>query len=513
MDNLYLYEGKCAREAAAQYLAALCGINLLHFSYPGRVADQGTYGTRAILQNCSFLNFFRDDDPGGWGEDLKSRVLEAYSSGQWARSYQAINGDFFKHKYKARCLYSPLHDREIRILGGILLNRFQILVCEIEAELCFFFLLGKTAYSIYYPSKNLFLNLDAYIENNEGILNNFMTWLLTRPREFAAWVSLARNGQLKRVFVIGDNRPGHYIRQSLAYIDKNLDELILPFINKGGLVAVIRDWCFIDPLTVLPELNAANLLLFASKEAGENMLSLGLDVHRVYRYSTQKGSEWLRHRLAMSRIREIEKQKHALVNEAKQGKRSCFKLMISIDSEKKRVLNQVEVFQFVLRKLGLACREAGLNLEVVWDGWTVAHNISPKDVLVMENIENVIAEILDGLNFPLSQVRIFGRNAEGKVDEIQDCDLAIVTQGTGAVIPCWLLKRPTIIYHVSEAISERSCLDENYAYNIDSSAILPASDNPRLVLHERKFSIALWGMEKALIKAAGDKLPIKSELM
>ncbi|MGZ8216584.1 hypothetical protein [Methylomagnum sp.] len=506
------YEIDFTRQAAAQYLAALCGIDILNFTYPGRIGDLDRYGKRVVLQNCTFLNFFRGAEPGQWGQDLKERTLEGYSPRNWAKRFDIMNEDFFKHKYQARSLYSPLHDRELLILGGVLQHRFQILICCDESELSFLFLLGKNAYGIYYPSKNLFLNLDVYMEKNEGVLNAFLTWFLTRPREFAAWVTLARSGRLWRAFIIGDNRPGHYIRQSLAYIDKNLDDLILPFIGKGGLIAIVRDWCFMDPLTILPELNAANLLLLTSKDAAESMLGLGLDVHRVYRHSTYKDSEWLRHRLEMSRLRELDKRRRLQVNEARPDKHHRFKLLISIDSEKQRVLNQVEVFRFVLQKLGLACREHGLQLEVVWDGWTVAHDISPKDIQVIDNIERIIVDILHDFDMPLSQVQIYGRSAEAKIDEVQDCDLVIVTQGTGAVIPCWLLQRPTIIYHVAGAVSDRSCLDERYVYDINSGAILPDSDSAALVFHERRFSIALWGMEEALIRAAGNKLSIKQEL-
>lgn len=506
------YDTEWTREVAAQYLADLCGISISYFSYPGRATDKGTYNRRELLQNCTYLNFFRGDESGRWGEDLKNRTLVEYSGKSWGKRYKVFNDWFFKNKYKSRSLYSPLHGREIFVLGGFLLNRFQVVACYDGSKLAFLFMLGKTAYAIYYPEVNLFLNLDSYVENNAGILNSFLLWFLSHPREFAAWVMLAKSGRLKRAFIIGDNRPGHYIKQSLAFIDAELHRCILPFIEKGGVVAVVRDWCFIDFASLFPELRAANTLLFNSSDAAALMLSLSLDVHRVYRYSTHSDPQWLRDRLGVCKVRDS--QGGDLISEVESdlAKRDHFKVLLSIDAEKRRVINQVEVFRFVLLRLADACSAKGISLEVVWDGWTVAHKPSEKDIRVIGEIENIISEVVSGLSLSLIQTKIFGMNVEAKIPHVEGCGLVMVTQGTGAVIPCWLLQCPTITYHVQEIVGDRSCLDEDFAYNIPQRAILPLPGDTAKVPHEKRFSIALWGVESALIDAVGEYLPLHPSL-
>lgn len=505
------YQVDVTREAAAKYLAELSGIALPNFAYRGNNVDRNLHGVPAIIRNCTYLNFFCGDEPGKWGEDFKARVIRGYSANNWAKRFKLINNDFLAHKYSARRVYSPLHDSEKPILGGLLLRRFQVLVCCDESELFFLLMLGRISYAVYYPKKNLFVNLNAYMEDNKGILNLLLTWFLNSSREFAAWVMLAKSGRLKRAFIIGDNRPGHYIKESLAYIDRELDALILPFVNKGGLIAIVQDWCFIDSLSIFPELNSASLLFLKSKDAAANLLALALDVHRVYRYATHKDSAWLRHRLERSGVRK-KNQQYLLKNDIDASEPDRFRVLISVDSEKNRIANQIEVFQFVLRKLGWACRQINLRLEVIWDGWTVAHEPNQKDIDVIDNIQRVTAEILSGIDYKIFETKIFGLSAEAKIPFVEGCDLVMVTQGTGAVIPCWLLQRPTITYHVTEIVGDRSCLDDDYAYNVSQQAILPESGSDAKVAHQKRFSIALWGVEEALIRAVGNKLPLSQEL-
>jgi hypothetical protein len=182
--------------------------------------------------------------------------------------------------------------------------------------------------------------------------------------------------------------------------------------------------------------------------------------------------------------------------------------MLSIDAERERILNQAEAFAFVLRILSEACRAEGSSLEVVWDGWTVPEEPDERDLMVQARIKAMIGRILDELDIPIArQTQIFDRSALAKIPELEDCDLVLVTQGTGAVIPCWLLRRPTITYHVASMIHDRSCLEDDVAFNVDQRAVL----EPAGINGARQFELAFWGLEDALRRAVGQRLSIRPQ--
>ena len=253
-----------------------------------------------------------------------------------------------------------------------------------------------------------------------------------------------------------------------------------------------------------PALAPLERLSLRSERLMETILADGLDAHRVYRFNIHPDAAWLRRRLAPVISAALE------AAAARDGRR--YRVMISLDAERERVLNAVEAFRFTLRKLGEACAAEGTVLDVVWDGWTVPGEPGPKDLVVMERIEAMIAAITEGLEVPLGeQVRIFDRSSLAKVPDLARCDLALTTQGTGAQVSSWLLQRPTIVYHVASATSNRSYLDDASAIDMDPRAVdeLPPGD-VRAANHQR-FSLALWGLEDALRRAVAGRLAIRPE--
>jgi hypothetical protein len=473
------------REAAVEAVAALCGIAADNFL----ATDRGG-GPDAMVARCRFLRMREADHGLGFTEaDAK-----AYGAG-WRRSFEAICLDHLNGK--PRLIHSPLHHVRARVVAEFMVHGHQVYVCLHEGRLFFAFQVGHFPVGLYYPAQDLFIIPDQHGYTPELALRSFLAILLANPERFAEYLARALEGRLRRAFVIGDMRPGHFIRESLGYIETREQEL-RAFLAKGALLVVIRDWCAMDPLVVFPFLREVDTLLVGRNSVNAAVLDLHLDAHRVLRLRTHRDSGWLQRRL---------------LGEAAAVPAPCgsFRLMLSVDAEKARFLNQVEAFRFVLRRVGAACARLGLELELVWDGWTVANLPGEKDREVMAAIERVITAITEDLGVAIGrQERIFGLSAAAKVPALRDCDLAMVTQGTGAVIPNWLLQRTTITYHVARKVGTRSDLWEPCVVQVDQRAVIEPPAGPGA--DPGRFSIALWGLEDALLRAVGQRLGLTREM-
>jgi len=489
MAALSVYDKAAALAEDRAFLAKLMGVDLEHFQ-PQPRGVEGPWGPRALSRSAEIVNYFTSNvlpqDPAR--QALAERARRAYALAQWRQRFDEHSAIFLEQPKAHRRVYSPLDDAEALVVGEYQLHRFQICACLIKERLIFLVIGGRYPYGIYYPAENLFLRLVVYTEQDVNILNELLSRIIQQPMRYAGWIRLGLAGRLRRAFVIGDNRPGHYIRENIAYLDFHQDTRLKAFTAHGGMNVILRDWCFLDPLALFPMLRDSDHAVIQSTAFEPLLLDWGLDSHRVCRIPSHPNGAWLRHRLGLALT--------------PAGQRSTYRVLISIDAEKQRFLNQIDAVRKLLTLLWEHCRQRGTQvLEVVWDGWTVAGVPSERDLKVMADIRILIAQILDGLDIPLAQVSIFGRNACDKIPETATCDLAFVTRGTGTVIPCWLLQRPTISFHVPELAGDRTCLDDEFAFDVDPSAVETVPDDDAPAAHMKRFSLAMWGVEEAVRRA------------
>ncbi len=486
-------------KSAAEQLASLCGLDARHFAPCRPAAEKGAYGVAALVSRCSFPL-------------LRSLVGSAIGDVSFTAADTEQFGDRWKPAFQQYCrnhlrgrprqLYSPLHHEPCRVVAETIVHGHQIYVAVHDETLFFPIFFGQSMLGIYYPSRDLFLKLQRSVRDASLALKVFLDVLLNDPVLFHAFVTRGLTGRLRPAFVIGDMRPGHFVRETLGYIDAVEDEL-LRFLGRGGLLVIISDGCAIDPVDVFPRLADADILRVGSARLAKTLLELGIDGHRVYRLRTHSDGAWLRKRLAA---------RPDGMTEPGPATPRRFRIMISLDAEKRRFVNQVEAFRYVLGRLGTVCAHLGRELEVVWDGWTIAHEPRAKDIQVMRRIEEMIDEITTNLDVRLGrQIPIFGRSIVAKVPTIAGCDLVMVTQGTGAVVPNWLLQRTTIVWHVAQKVGNRSDLSEETIVQVDQRAVVETEADPAQPNAER-FSIALWGMEDALVRAVGEELGLVREL-
>lgn len=482
--------------AAAHWLAALCGIEPEHFTYRDETRDPTRHGLRSLFDRCRFADI-GGEAPAGVAA-FTTEDLKAYRSGAWGDHLRDFHAAYLAGG--KRRLHSPLHGGMVRVLGEVMLDASQVYLALHEGELCFFVFVGRIPQAVYYPARDLFLVLHAFPLNHPDRLMRLLKLLLGHPLPFARFLARALRGELRPAFVLGDARPGHFVKESLGYLDWAEAE-VAAFLARDGLLALVTDWCAMDPLDLFPALHRADILMVNSARAGLRFLEMGIDAHRVIRTKGRNGSGWLRRRVGL----DVASPGAAPRDPAR------FRVMISLDAERQRILNQVEAFRFVLRRLGTACAAAGLALEVVWDGWTMSHVPNEKDRVVLARIEALVAKITDGAGVTIAaQHRVFGRSFTGKLPEIAPCDLVLVTQGTGALMPSWLLERPTIVYHAAQHVKNRIDLADHGVFQLDQRAIL--EEPPTVPPQGPRFAIALWGLDDALVRAAGDRLGLVPEL-
>ena len=490
-----------ARDAAAE-LAALCGLDMRHFRYSGNDAAPAEFGSHALAMGCELVGHFgrhgAGDGPHGTDVALRDRARVSYAHTAWGPRYRALNAAFLAHE-PDRSIPSPLSGREARVLGSVPIGPYQFMLCLDDGRLIVSIGIGNMVVGILYPASNLLLVLTAYPLNLRSILRILLDHVTHRPQAWLGWIRRAEAGALRRAYVIGDNRPGHFVRESLAYLDAYEAE-IGAFAAKGGLLLPVPQWCFMDPFTLIPSLAPLERREVAAEALTMTVLLDGYDAHRVYRFGIHPDAAWLRRRFAAmpAPVQPLE--------EAPAPGR--FRVLISLDAERGRVANQEEAFRFVLRRLGAACAAQGRALEVAWDGWTLSALPSERDQEVLARIETAIAGITAGLDVPLvRQIRIFSRSAQEKVPVVDGCDLAFVTRGSGAVVPCWLLQRPTVVYQVASQSQDISCVDPRMAFSIDQRAVEELPPEPPT---QHRFALALWGLEEAMQQALGDRLSIET---
>jgi hypothetical protein len=481
--------------AAAHWLAALCGIEAEHFTYRDAVRDPARHGLRPLSGRCRFADVGGAAPPGVAAftpEDVK-----AYRSGAWGDHLRDFHAAYLAGG--KRRLHSPVHGGMVRVLGEIMLDATQVYLALHGGELFFFVFVGRIPQGVYYPARDLFVVLHTHPLNHPDTLTRLLKLLLAHPLPMARFLARALRGELRPAFVLGDVRPGHFVKESLGYLDWAEAE-VAAFLARDGLLALVPDWCAMDPLDLFPALRRADILMVNSARAGLRFVEMGIDAHRVIRTKGRVGSGWLRRRIGLGDAAPAAPRDAAR-----------FRVMISLDAERQRILNQVEAFRFVLRRLGTACAGAGLALEVVWDGWTMSHVPNEKDRVVLARIEALVAEITGGAGVAIAaQHRVFGRSFTAKLPEIAPCDLVLVTQGTGALMPSWLLERPTIVYHAAQHVKNRIDLADHGVFQLDQRAIL--EEPPTVPPQGPRFAIALWGLDDALVRAAGDRLGLVPEL-
>ncbi len=467
-------------------LAALLGIDQLHLRDRRNPRDPATHGIAALVGQTRIVNPF---DPGADGS-LVNRVelgrLVTAHYGRGPKAWDARLADTTKRFFTGRPgrFYSPLDGALLPAVGELFGSRLRWLQWVVlqHAPLRILILEANSPICIWYPERQTLLALRESTSTFALAFRQLLHLVLEQPAAFLAWLDAAGRPAARRAFIIGEARPSHFMAQTLGFVERHLEDLILPFLKAGHLLTVLSDRSFVDPLRVFPELRNYPVLAVPLEQAPAILCSLGLHCRLNDRRITNTSFGWV------SRLRAAD---------TVQEGRPVLGVLVSVDAERMRFDNQIPAFAACLERLGREAASLGASLTVYWDGWTVAAgNVpGPRDHAVCGRIASIASAIREACPARFEEVVLYGRSIEDKIGLATDCRIALATYGTATILPTCALAVPTITYHIESVVNDaviRSAryLDPAHAVAVPASAVTavaPMEEQP----HRQRFHVEI----------------------
>lgn len=476
-------------------LARRLGIAPEHFSSAAARGAPDTFGLTALLAQTPIVNPFDDEAVDGVAdiealrEDVRVHYARSVKGTGWANGIAAIHDTFFAGTKPM--LYSPLDGKALPLqaeLFGSRLRWGQWLVLD-HQPLRVLILESNAPIGIWYPDRPCFFLLRPSLPSAAFDLRQLIASILKRPAEFLTWLDAAKRPGAPRAFILAEPRPAHFMGQSLGFIDRELDQTVLPFLAQGNLIVTLTDRAFVDPLRAFPQLRTFPHLTMRSDDAPGMLRRLGAHCRMNDRRLSHTSFAWA------DRLRgDVDAS-------------GIFGVWISIDAERMRYENQVEGLCACLQRLAEAARAAGQTLKVLWDGWTVPAGLtpSPNDRAVIDRITQIVAEIREKCGVSFTEERLYGRSVEDKIALSSGCRIAIATYGTATILPSQVLDVPTVTYQIAEILTEEDMrsgrnLNINNAFPVPTEFVVTVFDEPKKV-HLRRFRMETPALLETLDRA------------
>lgn len=321
--------------------------------------------------------------------------------------------------------------------------------------------------------------LSRYREQTFTILRSLLATLYRRGVAYEDVFSPPPPGA-GRALVIGDERPTHFLRQSMGFLEARHDE-VLSFLKSGGELWVVRDQAFVDPADIFPDLRAGKIVYTTVAEAFAAFDWGPRFMHRVYRHTIDSMS-WARGGFLGERPREENAASRPL------------RLFVSIDAEKSRFLNQVECLSAVLARFA----EAYGDFEVVWDGWTLKPSaIDARDREMLGRIRETVA-LIEKPAALKAETAAYETPLGEKLAQIAACDLAICPHGTAALLPSRGYSIPTVTYHVRACMQGLLEVDKKAFFPVEAAYIEEYAEQEGWLVDRRHFKVDPVGVLKAI---------------
>lgn len=410
-----------------------------------------------------------------FNKKIQESIINYYGSDAFA-SFNSLQNDNFL-KFKALEIISPFTGRQIRLSSECSFGRFRLSFFEEDGYPCVIVWIGQKPIFCFDFLRKIAIDLFNSKENIFAIIRDIIYYILINKIDYSTIFDF--NDESKRLFVIADERPTHFFRQTLGYIDVNINKII-PFIENGGGFLIIKDRCFIDPVKIFSEIKNSDFAYVSDKTASLN-ISKDVKYSRKFYRTSDESLCWLNRILAKKSNDRID---------------NSIIFHLCLDVEKNRFLNQIDVFRGVFDFLNIFASLKNKDIKIFVDGWSIKDfGVSGRDKEIFEKIDHCFNEINKGFNFDYEE--IYSLDFVKKINKISMSNFSICTHGTAALIPSKILKKPTITYHVKEVMLGEMEFDSQSSYRVDECYIKEFGDQG-LPIDRRNFSVDPQGVIEKL---------------
>ncbi|WP_454918614.1 hypothetical protein [Xanthobacter sediminis] len=440
---------------------------------------------KAVRQFLAKVLTFNIDDPYALSEPTLNIKNTIYDKKYFTRKIQEDHLAFMR----SETLYLPslkISGANVRACSECHFSRFSVVSYVDFDDPCLLILVATMPLFIFNLNTRTIHFTTSYRAYPESDLIAILSYIFWRQISYDT-LFLVQTSVERRAIVIGDNRPTHFIRQSLGFIDWALEAHILPFLSSGGEIWIVRDQCFVDPTSIFPQLHRGQITYLDDSNANLQYGRGIRQMRRIYRVEPQFTD--------LNFAASMTKEGGGFYS----GEESKFYCLISLDIEKSRFINQESCISEIIKYLMDLSTSRNKQLSIIWDGWTLKRFGLPdrKDKDVIQRLKSTIQNM--DLPRDMEQEFIFDKTFDEKLRCAAKANLAITTHGTAALIPCRLLKIPTITYHVSAIMERREEIEPTSFFPVSEEFISEDPTEMNVPADRRHFSLNPEGVRRAMV--------------
>jgi hypothetical protein len=302
--------------------------------------------------------------------------------------------------------------------------------------------IGSRPQAIFYLTRKTWIDIRNHNDDHYAVLRQCLATVARLNRTFYRYLSEPAGVEV--ACIVGDERPTHFIRESLGGLQD--------YVDKGEITAF---WDAIDYL-IVPADNSFILTdeLFEVPShvkviyAGMNDLNQIIAAKNLFTYRLMRSGSYMTDNLRERLTRYGDEASPALnwpeVAKVKDGDeyRTAW---FGVEIEKGRLKNQREVFASFLAVLR---DRFGDKVRLIIDGWSPSPIfLTKKDERIMASIRQFSREMMRETGIQFDVIEAFNMSYRDKIKLAGQIDFFVTMHGSAAIVPSLIRQKPGITYH------------------------------------------------------------------
>lgn len=306
----------------------------------------------------------------------------------------------------------------------------------------FLMCIGSRPQAIFYLTPKTWIDIRNHNDDHYAVLAQCLATVARLSRTFYRYLSEPAGVEV--ACIVGDERPTHFIRESLGGLQD--------YVDKGQIAAF---WDSIDYL-IVPADNSFILTdeLFAVPShvkviyAGMNDLNQIIAAKNLFTYRLMRSGSHMTDNLRERLTRYGDEASQALnwpeVAKIKGGD-DYRTVWFSVEIEKGRLKNQKDVFAALLTTLK---DRFGDKVRLIIDGWSPSPiYLTKKDERIMASIRHFSRDVMKETGIQFDVIEAFSMSYRDKIKLAGEIDFFVTMHGSAAIVPSLIRQKPGITYH------------------------------------------------------------------